>query len=44
MFYGKDSVVSALRGADLVEVGPFYDQLSLADLRVVRPEAVDRVE
>ena len=44
MFYGKDSVVSALRGADLVEVGPFYDQLSLADLRDVRPEAADRVE
>jgi len=44
MFGGKDSVVSALRGVDLVEVGPFYDQLSLADLRDVRPEAVDRVE
>ena len=43
-FDGKDSVVSALSGADLVEVGPFYDQLSLADLRDVRPEAVDRVE
>lgn len=44
MFDGKDRVASALRGADLVEVGPFYDQLSLADLRDVRPEAVDRVE
>jgi len=44
MFDGKDRVVSALLGADLVEVGPFYDQLSLADLRDVRPEAVDRVE
>ena len=44
MFDGKDSVVSALRGADLVEVGPFFDQLSLADLRDVRPETVDRVE
>jgi len=43
-FDGKDSVVSALSGADLVEVGPFYDQLSLADLRDVRPDAVDRVE
>jgi hypothetical protein len=44
MFDGKDRVASALRGADLVEVGPFYDQFSLADLRDVRPEAVDRVE
>jgi hypothetical protein len=44
MFYGKDRVVSALRGADLVEVGPFFNQLSLADLRDVRPEAVDRVD
>jgi len=44
MFYGKDRVVSALRGADLVEVGPFFNQLSLADLRNVRPEAFDRVE
>lgn len=39
-----EAVVSALRGADLVEVGPFFNQLSLADLRDVRPEAVDRVE
>jgi hypothetical protein len=44
LFCGKDSVVSTLRGVDLVEVGPFYDQLSLSELRDVRPEAVDRVE
>lgn len=44
MFDGKDRVASALRGTDLVEVGPFHDQFSLADLRDVRPEAVDRVE
>jgi hypothetical protein len=44
MFDGKDRVVSALRGVDLVEVGPFYDQLPLADLRDARPEAISRVE
>ncbi len=44
LFYGKDSVVSTLRGVDLVEVGPNYGQISLPDLRDVRPEAFDRVE
>jgi len=44
LFDGKDSVVSTLRGVDIVEIGPFYGQISLSDLRDVRPEAVDRVE
>lgn len=44
LFDGKDSVVSTLRGVDFVEIGPYYGQISLSELRDVRPEAVDRVE
>jgi len=41
--HGKNDVVATLRGVDLVEVGPYYDQLSLARLRETRPDAIDHV-
>lgn len=37
-------VIAALSGEDRVEIGPFYDQLSLDELKERRPEAVARVQ
>jgi hypothetical protein len=42
-FDGKEAVVATLRGTDRVEIGPLRDQLSLDELRAVRPDSVDRV-
>lgn len=42
-FYGKDQVVAALRGTDRVEIGPLRSQMSLDELREVRPDSVGRV-
>ncbi len=39
----RDEVLAALRGADWVEVGPFYEQLSLDELEERRPGAAARV-
>ncbi|MBI4601917.1 MAG: hypothetical protein HY721_08140 [Planctomycetes bacterium] len=38
-FHDAPGVLAALRGADLVEVGPFYGQIGLEDLEQARPGA-----
>jgi hypothetical protein len=43
-FHRVDEVLAALRGTDLVEVGPFYDQIRLEELETVRPGARDLVQ
>jgi hypothetical protein len=38
-----DEVLAALKGTDLVEVGPFYRQLSIAELEEAHPGAARQV-
>jgi len=41
--FGAEKIVAALEGNDLVEVGPFFGQLALDELRSERPDAVPHV-
>ena len=43
-FLNAAEVLAALRGSDLVEVGPFFGQIRLEELDGVRPDARERVQ
>jgi hypothetical protein len=42
--FRRSEILAALRGEDWVEVGPLHGELSLAELRERRPDAVEHVE
>jgi hypothetical protein len=43
-FYRSQEVIDALKGVDLVEVGPFYGMILFEELKEERPDAIEHIK